>query len=119
MIRSMEAEISNARAAAVLAAAVVAGLAVAALQLASDHRDPVALWVVFAPGVCWSFVATGIHVWQHRPESRIGALMALGAAQRAADRRRPDLAAALMALGALSYAVHAARAQIPVRRFAR
>jgi signal transduction histidine kinase len=79
MIRSMEAGISNARAAAVLAAALVAGLAVAALQLASDHRDPVALWVVFAPGVCWSFVATGIYVWQHRPESRIGALMvALG-----------------------------------------
>ena len=79
MIRSMEAGISNARAIAVLAAAVAAGLAVAALQLASDHRDPVALWVVFAPGVCWSFVATGIYVWQHRPESRIGALMvALG-----------------------------------------
>jgi signal transduction histidine kinase len=79
MISSMEAGISNARAAAVLAAAVVAGLAAAALQLASDHHDPVALWVVVAPGVCWSFVVTGIYVWQHRPESRIGALMvALG-----------------------------------------
>ena len=34
---------------------------------------------MFAPGVCWSFVATGLYVWQHRPESRIGALMvALG-----------------------------------------
>ena len=79
MIRSMEAGISNARAIALLAAAVLAGAAVAALQLASDHRDPVALWVVFAPGVCLSFVATGLYVWQHRPESRIGALMvALG-----------------------------------------
>ena len=79
MIRSMEAGISNARAIALLAAAVIAGAAVAALQLASDHRDPVALWVVFAPGVCLSFVATGLYVWQHRPESRIGALMvALG-----------------------------------------
>ena len=53
--------------------------AIAALQLASDHRDPVALWVVFAPGVCWSFVATGVHVGGTGRESRIGALMvALG-----------------------------------------
>jgi signal transduction histidine kinase len=71
--------ISNARAGAVLAAAVVAGLGVAALQLSSDHRDPAAVWVVFAPAVCWSFVATGLYVWRRRPESRIGALMvALG-----------------------------------------
>jgi hypothetical protein len=54
MIRSMEAGIPNARAVAVLAAAVLAGLAVMALQLAGDRRDPVALWVVFAPGVCLS-----------------------------------------------------------------
>jgi signal transduction histidine kinase len=71
--------ISNARAGALLAVALAAGLAVAALQLSSDHRDPVAVWVVFAPAVCWSFVATGLYVWRHRPESRIGALMvALG-----------------------------------------
>ncbi|HET8952882.1 MAG TPA: ATP-binding protein [Solirubrobacteraceae bacterium] len=71
--------ISNARAGAVLAAAFVAGLGVAALQLTSDHRDPVAVWVVFAPAVCWSFVITGLYAWRHRPESRIGALMvALG-----------------------------------------
>ena len=75
----MEAGISNARAVAVLALAVIASAAVAALQLASDHRDPVVLWAVFAPGVCLSFVVTGLYVWQHRPESRIGALMvALG-----------------------------------------
>jgi signal transduction histidine kinase len=71
--------ISNARAALLLAFALVAGVAVAALQLSSDHRDPVAVWVVFAPAVCWSFVATGLYVWRHRPQSRIGALMvALG-----------------------------------------
>jgi signal transduction histidine kinase len=71
--------ISNARAAALLGAALVAGLAVAALQLSSDHRDPVAVWVVFAPAVCWSFVPTGLYAWRHRPESRIGTLMvALG-----------------------------------------
>jgi hypothetical protein len=75
----MMAGISSARAGALLAAALVAGLGVAALQLASDHRDPVAVWVVFAPGVCWCFVATGLYAWRHRPESRIGALMvALG-----------------------------------------
>jgi len=71
--------ISNARAAALLAAALLAGLGVGALQLASDHREPAAVWVVFAPAVCWSFVATGLYAWRHRPESRIGALMvALG-----------------------------------------
>ena len=75
----MQAGISNARAIALLALAMVASAAVAALQLASDHRDAVALWVVFAPGVCLSFVATGLSVWRYRPESRIGALMvALG-----------------------------------------
>jgi signal transduction histidine kinase len=75
----MMAGISNARAAVLLAFALVAGVAVAVLQLSSDHRDPVAVWVVFAPAVCWSFVATGIYAWRHRPESRIGALMvALG-----------------------------------------
>jgi hypothetical protein len=79
----MEAGISNARAVAVLVLAVLASAAVAALQLASDHRDPVALLVVFAPGVCLSFVVTGLYVWQHRPESRIGALMvALGFVRR-------------------------------------
>jgi len=71
--------ISNARAGALLLLALVAGLAVAALQLSSEHRDPVAVWVVFAPAVCWTFVATGLYVWRHRPNSRIGALMvALG-----------------------------------------
>ena len=75
----MASGISNARAAAVIALAVVLGIAVAALQLASDHREPVAVWVVFAPGVCWSFVGTGLYVWRRRPQSRIGALMvALG-----------------------------------------
>ena len=79
----MEAGISNARAVAVLVLAVIASAGVAALQLASDHRDPVALWAVFAPAVCLSFVVTGVYVWRHRPESRIGALMvALGFVRR-------------------------------------
>ena len=57
----------------------VASFSYVPLQLASDHREPVAVWVVFAPAVCWSFVATGLYVWRHRPETRIGALMvALG-----------------------------------------
>ena len=71
--------ITNARAGAVAALALLAGIAVGALQLASDHREAVAVWVVFAPAVCWSFVGTGLYAWRHRPESRIGALMvALG-----------------------------------------
>jgi signal transduction histidine kinase len=62
---------------AIVLAALVAGGIVIALQLASDHKDPKAVWAIFGPAVGWSFIATGLYAWRHRPESRIGALMIL------------------------------------------
>ena len=68
---------SGRRIAAVVLAALAAGVAVIALQLASDHRDAQVIWAVFAPAVGWSFIGTGLYVWRHRPEQRIGLLMIL------------------------------------------
>jgi signal transduction histidine kinase len=62
---------------AIVLAALVAGGIVIALQLASDHKDPKAVWAIFSPAVGWSFIATGLYAWRHRPESRIGVLMIL------------------------------------------
>ena len=66
----------------------------AALQLASDHRDPMAVWVVFAPGVGWSFVATGLPAWQAALR-RIGALMVRSASPGCCSRSGRGLAGRL------------------------
>ena len=60
---------------AIALAALAGGLGVIALELASDHKDPKAVWAIFGPAVGWSFVGTGLYAWRRRPESRIGALM--------------------------------------------
>jgi signal transduction histidine kinase len=62
---------------AIVLAALAGGGVVIALQLASDHKDPKVVWAIFGPAVGWSFIATGLYAWRHRPESRIGALMVL------------------------------------------
>jgi signal transduction histidine kinase len=62
---------------AIVLAALVGGGIVIALQLASDHKDPKVVWAIFGPAVGWSFIATGLYAWRHRPDSRIGALMVL------------------------------------------
>jgi signal transduction histidine kinase len=62
---------------AIVLAALAGGGIVVALQLASDHKDPKVVWAIFGPAVGWSFIATGLYAWRHRPESRIGALMVL------------------------------------------
>jgi signal transduction histidine kinase len=62
---------------AIVLAALVCGGIVIALELASDHKDPKAVWAIFGPAVGWSFIATGLYAWRQRPESRIGALMIL------------------------------------------
>ena len=65
--------------AAILGLGVAAGAGIALLELASDHRDARVVWAVFAPVIGWSFIATGVYAWRHRPESRVGLLMiALG-----------------------------------------
>jgi signal transduction histidine kinase len=66
-----------ARASAVAIAALACGAGVSALELASDHVGAKAVWAVFGPAVGWSFVGTGLYVWRHRPEGRIGGLMVL------------------------------------------
>jgi len=62
---------------AIVLAALACGGIVIALELASDHKDPKAVWAIFGPAVGWSFIATGLYAWRQRPESRIGALMIL------------------------------------------
>jgi signal transduction histidine kinase len=62
---------------AIVVAALAAGGVVIALELASDHKDPKALWAVFGPAVGWSFIGTGLYAWRRKPDSRIGALMIL------------------------------------------
>jgi signal transduction histidine kinase len=69
--------ISPARTRVIGLAALGAGAGVVALQLASDHRDPRAVWAVFGPVVGLSFVGTGLYAWRRRPDSRTGALMVL------------------------------------------
>ena len=62
---------------AIVLAALVGGGVVIAVELASQHQTVRAVWAIFAPGVGWSFIATGLYAWRRRPESRIGALMIL------------------------------------------
>jgi signal transduction histidine kinase len=62
---------------AIVLAGLLAGAAVIAVVLASDHKEPKAVWAIFGPAVGWSFIGTGLYAWQRRPESRTGALMIL------------------------------------------
>jgi signal transduction histidine kinase len=62
---------------AIAAAALLCGAADVVLILAGDHFTDPAASAVFGPLVGWSFVATGLYVWQRRPEPRVGVLMML------------------------------------------
>jgi signal transduction histidine kinase len=65
------------RSVVVAAAALAAGLADVLVVVSSDHVADGTALAVFGPLVGWSFVATGLYVWQRRPEPRFGALMTL------------------------------------------
>jgi signal transduction histidine kinase len=69
--------VTAARRRAVVLLGLLAGLAAIAVVLASDHKEPKAVWAIFGPAVGWSFIGTGLYAWQRRPESRTGALMIL------------------------------------------
>jgi signal transduction histidine kinase len=62
---------------AIVLAGLLAGAGVVAIVLASDHKEPKAVWAIFGPAVGWSFIGTGLYAWRRRPESRTGALMVL------------------------------------------
>jgi signal transduction histidine kinase len=62
---------------AIVVAALIAGAGVVAVVLASDHKDPKAVWAIFGPAVGWSFIGTGLYASRRRPDSRTGALMIL------------------------------------------
>jgi signal transduction histidine kinase len=62
---------------AIVLAGLLAGAGVVAIVLASDHKEPKAVWAIFGPTVGWSFIGTGLYAWRRRPESRTGALMVL------------------------------------------
>jgi signal transduction histidine kinase len=62
---------------AIVLLGLLAGAGVVAIVLASDHKDPKAVWAIFGPAVGWSFIGTGLYAWRRRPESRTGALMIL------------------------------------------
>jgi signal transduction histidine kinase len=66
-----------ARTRAILLAALACGVGVDALLLASNHQDAKPVWMIVAPAIAWSFIATGLYAWRRRPESRTGALMVL------------------------------------------
>jgi signal transduction histidine kinase len=61
----------------IAAAALAAGVADVLVVVTSDHVVDGTAIAVFGPLVGWSFVATGLYVWQRRPEPRFGALMTL------------------------------------------
>ena len=62
---------------AIALAALVCGLGVAAIALTGDDVDFRPVWVIAAPAVGWSFIATGLYAWHARPENRVGELMVI------------------------------------------
>jgi signal transduction histidine kinase len=61
------------------AAGVVLGVATAAVTATSDHTELSGLMAALGLLVAWSFLGTGLLVWDRRPDNVIGALMvALG-----------------------------------------
>ena len=62
---------------AIALAALVCGLGVAAIALTGDDVDFRPVWVIAAPAVGWSFIATGLYAWRARPENRVGELMVI------------------------------------------
>ena len=62
---------------AIAAAALLCGVGDVVLILGSDHFTDASALAVFGPLVGWSFVGTGLYVWQRRPEPRVGVLMML------------------------------------------
>ena len=65
------------RSVVIAAAALAAGLADVLVVVTSDHVIDGTALAAFGPLVGWSFVASGLYVWQRRPEPRFGALMTL------------------------------------------
>ena len=57
---------------AIALAALVCGLGVAVIALTGDDVDFRPVWVIAAPAVGWSFIATGLYAWHARPENRVG-----------------------------------------------
>jgi signal transduction histidine kinase len=47
------------------------------IALTGDDVDFRPVWVIAAPAVGWSFIATGLYAWRARPENRVGMLMVL------------------------------------------
>lgn len=56
-------------------AGVAAGAGGTVLLLTSDVADGGTAFAVLALVITWSFIGAGLRAWQHRPESRTGALM--------------------------------------------
>jgi len=66
---------STRREAVVAAFAVAAGLGAAALALGSERESAPAAAAVLALVVGWSYVASGLVAWRHRPDNRLGPIM--------------------------------------------
>ena len=62
---------------AIALAALVCGVGVAVIALTGDDVDFRPVWVIAAPTVGWSFIATGLYAWHARPENRVGLLMVI------------------------------------------
>jgi uncharacterized membrane protein YjjB (DUF3815 family) len=52
---------------AIVLVGLLAGAGVVAVVLASDHKEPKAVWAIFGPAVGWSFIGTGLYAWRRRP----------------------------------------------------
>ena len=60
-------------------AGVVLGVPITALTATSDHADLKGLVAALAALVAWSFLGTGLYLWDRRPDNLTGPLMvALG-----------------------------------------
>jgi signal transduction histidine kinase len=91
------------------AAGVVLAIPVAAVTATSDHTNLRGLMAVLSLVVCWSFLGTGLYLWDRRPDNLTGPLMvALGFSWLAAGlgaSNTPGLFVVGALLGGLPFAI--------------
>ncbi|HEU5304449.1 MAG TPA: hypothetical protein VFU40_07390, partial [Gemmatimonadales bacterium] len=77
MTRTLLRNISIIRSILLSTAALAAGVAVARVMLTNSVRHATWVEVALVLALGWSFIASGLIAWRHRPENRIGPVMIL------------------------------------------